>query len=391
LTAEPNRIRATFLLSGQTGEAAADTARFIAVEQTVEIPEDCFSDEIGEAVVGRIEEVGAGPDGRARTVISYHPRLVGRELGQLVNLLFGNVSMKEGVQLVDIAWPPEILNRFRGPTLGIPGLRSLCGAPERPLLCAAIKPLGLTAPELARDCREFALGGADISKDDHSLADQEMAPFRDRVERCVAAVAGANAATGGTTHYFPNLFGNPPELRRRLDLILKLGCRGAMVAPMILGLGTVRWLADESGLVLLGHPTFPGAFFGKQHGVPPELLLGDLFRSAGCDGVSYVNAGGRFGWSQETCDRVTERLRRPLGPIAPSFPIPAGGVNVRSVPELLDRYGPDTMILIGGSLYQQRDLRAATAGLVEAASRYARGPESQGSPAASIPTGKASV
>ncbi|MHC4825298.1 MAG: hypothetical protein ACYTEY_01945 [Planctomycetota bacterium] len=164
-----------------------------------------------------------------------------------------------------------------------------------------------------------------------------------------------------------------------------------MVAPMILGLGTVRWLADESGLVLLGHPTFTGAFFGKQHGVPPEILLGDLFRIAGCDGVIYVNAGGRFGWSQETCDRVTERLRRPLGPIAPSFPIPAGGVNVRSVPELLDRYGPDTMILIGGSLYQQRDLRAATAGLVEAASRYARGPESQGSPAASIPTGKASV
>jgi ribulose-bisphosphate carboxylase large chain len=372
LNAEPDRIQTTYLLSGVNGEAAADMARFIAVEQTVEIPEDCFSEEIGEAVVGRIEEVGAWVDGRARAVISYDPRIVGRELGQLVNLLFGNVSMKEGVQLVDIAWPTEVLNTFRGPALGIPGLRELCAVSDRPLICVAVKPLGLSAEELARDCREFALGGADIIKDDHSLADQKMAPFRQRVERCMSAVAGANDETGGNTRYFPNLFGRPPELRQRLDLILKLGCRGAMVSPMILGLDTVRWLADESGLALLGHPTFSGAFFGRHHGVPPEILLGELFRIAGCDGVIYVNAGGRFGWSQETCDRVTERLRRPLGPILPSFPVPAGGVSVHGVPECLERYGRDTMILIGGSLYQQRDLRRATADVVGTATRYSR-------------------
>ena len=372
MTAEPNRIRTTFLLSGEDGEAPADTARFIAVEQTVEIPEDCFSEEIGEAIVGRIEEVNTGTDGRARAVISYDPRIVGDELGQLINLLFGNVSLKKGVQLVDVAWPAEVLDRFRGPALGIPGLRELCGVPERPLICAAVKPLGLSVEELARDCREFALGGADIIKDDHSLADQEMAPFRQRVERCLTAVAEANAETGGNTHYFPNLFGGPTELRQRVDLIRKLGCRGALVAPMILGLGTVRWLADESGLAILGHPTFTGAFFGSHHGILPEVLLGELFRIAGCDGVIYVNAGGRFGWSQETCDGVTERLRRPLGPVAPAFPIPAGGVNVRSVPKMLQRYGPDTMILIGGSLYQQRDLRQATADLVGTAASYAR-------------------
>ncbi|MHC4993076.1 MAG: RuBisCO large subunit C-terminal-like domain-containing protein, partial [Planctomycetota bacterium] len=283
LTAHPDRIRTTFLLSGADGETPEATARFIAVEQTVEIPEDCFSQEIEEAIVGRIEEIGTGPDGRARAVISYDPRIVGAELGQLINLLFGNVSLKEGVQLVDVAWPQEILDRFRGPALGIPGLRTLCGVPDRALVCAAVKPLGLSVDELARDCREFALGGADIVKDDHSLADQAMAPFRQRVERCLTAVAEANAETGGNTLYFPNLFGGPDELRRRIDVVRDLGCRGIMVAPMILGLGTVRWLADESGLAILGHPTFTGAFFGVHHGVVPEVLLGELFRIAGCD------------------------------------------------------------------------------------------------------------
>jgi ribulose-bisphosphate carboxylase large chain len=366
---EADRIRTTFLLSG---DDPADTARFIALEQTVEIPEGCFSTAIEEAVVGRIEALGTAPDGRGRAVISYHPRIVGREMGQLTNLLFGNVSLKEGVQLVDIAWPAELLQQFPGPALGIPGVRELCAEPARPLLCAAVKPLGLSIGELARDCRAFALGGADIVKDDHSLADQATAPFRERVERCAAAVAAANDETGGNTHYFPNLFGRPPELRRRVELIKRLGCRGAMVAPMILGFDTVRWLAEESGLCLLGHPTFSGGLFTRHHGVLPEILYGDLFRIAGCDGVIFVAAGGRFDWSQEICDRVAQRLRRPLGPVPGSFPVPAGGVNVRNVPKMLDRYGPDTMILIGGSLYQQPDLRRATADLVATLTKYAR-------------------
>ena len=367
MTGEPDRIRATFLLCG---DDPADTARFIALEQTVEIPEGCFSPEIEAAIVGRIEEVGTAPDGRGRAVISYHPQIVGREMGQLINLLFGNVSLREGVQLIDIAWPVEVLERFGGPALGIPGVRELCAAPHRPLICAAIKPLGLTTEELARDCRAFALGGADIVKDDHSLADQAMAPFAERVERCAAAVAAANADTGGNTHYFPNLFGRPPDLRHRVELIRTLGCRGAMVAPMILGFDTVRWLTEESGLCLLGHPTFSGGLFTKHHGVLPEILYGDLFRIAGCDGVIFVAAGGRFAWSQETCDRVSQRLRRPLGPVPAAFPVPAGGVNVRNVPQMLDHYGPDTMILIGGSLYQQPDLRRATADLLATATKY---------------------
>ncbi len=364
-----DRIRATFLLSCSPGEAS-DKARFIAVEQTVEIPEGCFSEAVENRIVGQIEELAPETDGRFRVVISYHPRVVGREFGQLVNLLFGNISLSQGIQLVDIEWPQEILECFAGPAYGIPGLRTLCGVPDRPLVCAAVKPLGLTVEDLARDCHEFALGGADIIKDDHSLADQEMAPFRERVERCQDTIAQANALTGGNTLYFPNLFGTPPALSERLAFLEGLSCRGAVISPMILGLDTVRWLASR-GLALLGHPTFSGAFFGTTHGIPPQFLLGDLFRVAGCDGVIFVNAGGRFSWSQDTCDEISRRLRRTLGPIRPAFPVPAGGVDVDRVPYWLDRYGPDTMVLIGGSLYQQRDLRRATSGLVEVAERFA--------------------
>jgi ribulose-bisphosphate carboxylase large chain len=44
----------------------------------------------------------------------------------------------------------------------------------------------------------------------------------------------------------------------------------------------------------------------------------------------------------------------PLGPLAPIFPVPAGGVTLERVPELLRRYGSEVILLIGGAL-----LRAA--------------------------------
>ena len=43
--------------------------------------------------------------------------------------------------------------------------------------------------------------------------------------------------------------------------------------------------------------------------------------------VVYVNAGGRFDWSLDTCRAVNRRLRRPLGDLAPAFVSnPAGPV-----------------------------------------------------------------
>ena len=46
--------------------------------------------------------------------------------------------------------------------------------------------------------------------------------------------------------------------------------------------------------------------------------------------------------------------------------IPArGGVSVARVPHWIESYGPDTILLIGGSLYAQSDLCAAARELIE--------------------------
>jgi ribulose-bisphosphate carboxylase large chain len=372
------RFRITYRLTCEPAEDPYAKARDLALEQTVEVPAEVLPPAIAELVVGRVEvvepvEEGGAAEGGAstwRAVIAYEAEVtVGDDVTQFVNLLFGNASLKAGILVEDADIPATLLMRCGGPRFGIPGVRGLCGVEDaRPLLCAAAKPLGLSPADLANICYAFAAGGVDIVKDDHGLADQAPAPFAERVPRCQEAVARANADTGGRTLYFPHVSAGA-NLDAQLELARAAGCRGIVVSPLLVGWETTRRLAEESGLVIFAHPALAGAFFHPTHGIRPDVLLGRLFRTVGCDGVIYPNVGGRFTFSLEDCEAINRRLREPYGVLRPAFPVAAGGIAADRVPEWLDRYGPDTVFLLGSSLYRQRDLRGAAARLVEAVRR----------------------
>ncbi len=360
------RLDVTFILTLAPGESAEQKALGIALEQTVELGAEVISDDIRERMVGRIDALEALADGRYRAVISYPLAAIGTELSQCLNLLFGNISLKQGMRIVDIRWPQALLDAFGGPRHGIAGLREICAAPRGPLLCSALKPMGMSAAELAERAYQFALGGVHIIKDDHGVADQPDAPFAERLARCQEAIARANAATGGRSLYFPNVTAGYAELPRRLEAARQAGCQGVLINPWVTGLDAMRWARDEFGLALMAHPALTGAYFGADHGIAPELLLGDLFRLAGADASIYPNTGGRFGFTVETCEAINHHLRRELGGLRPAFPTPGGGMDVKRAPEWIRRYGPDTIVLIGGSLYAQGDLAAASRTLKEA-------------------------
>ena len=181
--AAPGRLRLTYELTPGAGVAPETMARGIALEQTVELPARCLSAEVAATVVGRVERVEPLGDGHHVATIAYDPRTVAGDAHQLVNLLFGNVSLKAGIRLVAIDWPAVVLDACGGPRHGVDGLRALCGAGRRPLLCTALKPLGTPTAELASLAARFAPAGADLIKDDHGLADQPWAPFAERVAR----------------------------------------------------------------------------------------------------------------------------------------------------------------------------------------------------------------
>lgn len=360
------RLNISYILDCANGETAEEKALGIALEQTVELPMESIDGTTRERIVGRIDELAPLTDTQHHVRISYSLAAIGTELTQCLNLLFGNISLKRGIRIVGIDWPNALLQAFGGPAHGRDGLRALLDKPHGPLLCSALKPMGMSAEELAGRCHQFALGGVHIIKDDHGVADQPDAPFDERLLRCQEAVARANDKTGQRSLYFPNVTAGYRELPQRLQAARDAGCEGVLINPWITGLDAMRFARDEFGLALMAHPALTGAYFAPDHGINAELLLGDLFRLAGADASIYPNVGGRFGFSVDTCEAINDHLRRPLPGVKPSLPTPGGGMDIERAPEWIRRYGPDTIILIGGSLYAQNDLTAASKTLREA-------------------------
>lgn len=343
-------VRVRYLVDLPADEVHA-AAEALAVEQSVEMPPSAIRHpHVLDETLGRVVAVEPAAGG-FQVELGLAASTVGSDPAQLLVMAFGNVSLLPHVQLLDLDLPPALTARLGGPRHGVAGLRRLVGAPRRALTCTALKPLGLAPGELAELAHTFALAGIDVIKDDHGLADQVHAPFEARLEACQRAVERANAATGGRTRYAPSLVGTPSTLHRQAALAREAGVRIVLVAPMAVGLPAFAELvAAHPDLVFLGHPAFAGSLR-----VSPPLLLGALFRLYGADAVIYPNHGGRFTYAPETCAALAERARRPWPGVAPSLPVPAGGMTVDRVDELLSFYGPDCMLLIGGGLLAAGD------------------------------------
>src|SRR3989454_9711972 len=102
------RLRVTYHLACSSRLAAAK-ARDIAFDQTVELPADAVPPGVAAHFAGRVEWVDTLGRGRSRAVISFDPGAVCGDLPQLLNLLFGNISLKAGILIAGLEWPDELL------------------------------------------------------------------------------------------------------------------------------------------------------------------------------------------------------------------------------------------------------------------------------------------
>jgi ribulose-bisphosphate carboxylase large chain len=355
------------------GDARSIEARAeaIAVEQSVEMPVSAIDDPLVLAdIVGRVEAIEDLGDGEFAVRIALAAASAGGEAGQLLNMLFGNTSIHADVELRDVWLPAEMVAAFGGPNHGLQSLRRRVGAEGRAMTCSALKPQGLSPRALGALAGRLARGGLDFVKDDHGLADQRYSPFAARVRACAAAVQEAAAATGGRTRYIPSLSGNLDQLRRQLDIAAEAGVEAVLIAPMIVGLPALHTLARQyPAMAFMAHPAMAGS-----SRIAPPLLLGTLFRLFGADAVIFPNHGGRFGYSAETCRQLAGAARAPWRDLRASVPVPAGGMTLDRVPEMLEFFGPDVMLLIGGGLLAAREhLIDATAAFVDAVRQHSYG------------------
>ena len=299
------RFVVTYRVTPDDARSIEAHAKDICLEETVEIPEDAVpASHWEQGIVGIVESIDERPgqpsDYDVR--ISYRADIANNEIPNLLNVLFGNISIRRGIKIIDIQFTDQQIASFGGPRFGVDGLRKALNVYGRPLATTAIKPLGLSAKELARLCGGYALGGLDVIKDDHGLIDQHFHPFEERVSRIQDAIRDANAKTGRITHYYPMLAGRFDGIEKQAAFAKAQGCFGVLIAPLLIGPDTGFYLARKYDLAVA------------------------------------------------ECQDLAEALRGSMKGLKPAFPSPAGGMTIEKINAMVDAYGHDTALLIGGAL-----------------------------------------
>jgi len=343
-------------------------AQAIAVEQSVEMPLSAIGDQqILDEIVGRVEDIADIGAGVFAVRVSLSAATANNDPGQLINMLFGNTSLQDDVTLYDAEFPDEMVRDNGGPHYGLAGLRHRTGIKGRAFTCTALKPQGLSPERLAALAARFARGGIDFIKDDHGIADQAYSRFRPRVEAVMAALKDVERETGHRARYVPSITGTASSAQSFIVDARNAGVEDFMVQPMILGLSHFHRLTHANPAVsFFAHPALAGAAR-----IDPALLFGKIFRMLGADAVIFPNHGGRFGYSPDTCRRIAGTALGAWHGREAAIPVPAGGMTTDRVAEMLDFYGADVMLLIGGALLDARErLTEETAALVEKVKGY---------------------
>lgn len=371
-----DRFTVTYRICAHSDADAIERAEVIALEDTVEIPRDVVpKGYIEDTVLGRVQSVTASGGGVWQAVIGYHIDAVGKELPQLLNVVLGNASILRGVKAIKLTPNTDLRERFPGARFGAKGMRHLIGREDGGYVCPVIKPQGSSTETLTRLCYMTAVAGADIIKEDHGLANQDAAPFKERVKACAGAVSRANAERADTGDraralYFANIGGHGHEVRDLAYYAKDNGADGILLIPGLFGFDAINRLAQdpEFGLPIMAHPSHLGPYvLSPDHGYSHGMLFGQLMRLAGADISVFPNYGGRFGFSVEDCNKIVHNCRDPDGIGPPILPSPGGGMSIDRLPEMAASYGQECVYLLGGSLLRYgenigeaiREMRAA--------------------------------
>jgi 2,3-diketo-5-methylthiopentyl-1-phosphate enolase len=301
----------------------------------------------------------APPDGvdlRAWVLqIAYPAHNIGDQIPLLLATAYGECASSGMIKLLDLHLPESFVRAFKGPKLGIEGIRDLVGATGRPLLLAIMKPaIGLTPAESAQVFYEAALGGADAVKDDELLVSHPWSTFPDRARAHGLAAQRAYEETGHRTLYFVNITDRPDRLVANAHRAVEAGASGLLVDHVTVGVSALSMLADDPAInvPILGHLAFAGGLSAAPwSGISSHLILGKLSRLAGADAVVYPSPYGSLRSARSKHLRVAQALTDPFFGIRRSVPVPGGGVHAGMVRLLVDDLGIDHAVAAGGAVH----------------------------------------
>jgi 2,3-diketo-5-methylthiopentyl-1-phosphate enolase len=340
-------------------------ATAIAVGQTLGTLEAAERPEFAPylARVVNIQEVPAGPESPrfAWIDITFPLATVQSDIGALLTVLFGKISMGGKIRLEDLWVPPAmaLASPLGGPRHGVQGVRQRLGVPDSnvPLLMSIFKPcLGVAPNVLGELFYQQAVGGVHLVKDDEILSDPTVETALRRLAACLEAAQRAQQETGHTTLYAINLTGPADQLLERARTLVREGATALLFNYLSYGLPMLAALANDpqvNRIPLMAHPSLAGSFYGSPaHGISPQVIFGRLPRLAGADLVLFPSPYGSVSLPMEEAMAVKDALlaTAPAGGPVP-LPVPSAGIRHEMVPEILRDFGTEVVINAGTGIH----------------------------------------
>ncbi|MBU2503458.1 MAG: type III ribulose-bisphosphate carboxylase [Nanoarchaeota archaeon] len=290
---------------------------------------------------------------------------------QLLSGIAGNIfGMKalKNLRLIDVSLPQDYIKHFKGPNLGIPGLRKYFKVYDRPLTGAVPKPkVGFSSEEHAKIGYETWMGGFDLVKDDENLISQKFNTFKRRVDLMTKMRDRAERETGSVKDALLNITAETEEMEKRAKYLHDKGWKYAMIDVVVAGTSAVQTLREhmgDMGMAIHAHRAMHAAFDrDEKHGITMQFLA-KIMRMIGVDEIHSGTAVGKLVGSKEEVQAIASVLRdkhvkkrgniileQDWGNIKPAFPVSSGGLHPGLVPEVIDIYGKDLMLLVSGGIH----------------------------------------
>jgi len=284
----------------------------------------------------------------------FEPSNIPQFLSDVAGNIFGMKEV-ETIRLLDFSIPKKYAKGFKGPALGMDGVRKMMGTAKsrRPHLGTIVKPkIGLSPKENAQVAYDSWVGGCDFVKDDENLSSQRFCPFDERIVRTLDAKDKAESETGEKKMYAPNITAETNEMIRRADFVKKHGGNCIMVDIVTAGFAALQTVRDaNTGLPIHAHRAMYAAFArSPKHGMA-MLPLARLSRLVGVDQLHTGAIVGKMEAPKEEVLEINREMVRSWLGLKPVFPVASGGIDPTRVPRLLDIAGTDIVINAGGGIH----------------------------------------
>jgi len=290
---------------------------------------------------------------------------------QLKSGIAGNIFGMKGVEnlrLIDVSLPKNYIRHFKGPILGMDGLRKRWGVYDRPLTGAVPKPkIGFSAKEHAEVGYETWMGGFDFCKDDENLTDTKFNRFNKRVELLAKYRDKAEKETGNKKGAFVNITADVETMKKRAKLLHDNGFSYCMIDVVICGsasLMTMRDYLGDLGMTTHAHRAMHASFDrNPKHGMTMQFVAKEM-RLIGLNQLHSGTAVGKLVGDKKEVLSIASVLRdkqtkakkgflldQDWGSIKPAFPVSSGGLHPGLVPDVMDIYGTEFILLVSGGIH----------------------------------------